>query len=250
LEVVDVLYKTDICEVVRCVHRETREAFLMKTWGLERVAKAKRQMRVMKEHNIQIGLLPAPPFIPSVVKTLKDSVSLSLVMHTCVVSTLERVLDVRPQSNPNLLSMYASLPAWCLRWASRLTFTPSCVCAQEPMREEAAAFYAASVILALEHLHNENVVYRSWNLDSILIDDDGHLTFPDFQFAKQLEGPTYTLCGSPEFLAPEMVENQVSQRHELPSDCLQGRATWLMDSPWWWVRRAIRKRWTSGRWAC
>ena len=98
LEVMDVLYKTDVCEVVRCCHKETREAFLVKTWGLERVAKAKRQMRVMKEHNIQIGLLPAPPFIPSVVKTLKDSVSLSLVMHTCVVSTLERVLDVRTLS--------------------------------------------------------------------------------------------------------------------------------------------------------
>jgi len=76
------------------------------------------------------------------------------------------------------------------------------------LSEKSAAFYAASVILALEHLHNENVVYRSWSSDAILVDDDGHLAFVDFQFSKQLDGPTYTLCGSPEFLAPEMVENQ------------------------------------------
>ena len=79
---------------------------------------------------------------------------------------------------------------------------------QESLTEESAVFYAASMILALEHLHNENVVYRSWSMEGIMVDDDGHLVFVDYQFSKQLDGPTYTLCGLPEYLAPEMVGNQ------------------------------------------
>jgi serine/threonine protein kinase len=63
-------------------------------------------------------------------------------------------------------------------------------------------------VCALEHLHNENTVYRTWNMENILVDEDGHLAFVDFQFSKQLDGPTYTLCGLPEFMAPEMIENQ------------------------------------------
>mmetsp|Transcript_10771 Transcript_10771/g.14668 ORF Transcript_10771/g.14668 Transcript_10771/m.14668 type:complete len:1045 (+) Transcript_10771:197-3331(+) len=171
LDVTDVLYKTEICQVSRVQHKQSKENLLLKTWGLKKVEEAKRQTQVMKEHNIQLGLSPAPPIIPNVVKTFKDDVSVSLLMHSTIVCSFDAVL-------------------------------------QEPLSEGAASFYAASLVLALEHLHNENVVYRSWNPEAILVDDDGHLALVDFQFSKQLDGPTYTLCGNPEYLAPEMVENK------------------------------------------
>lgn len=48
----------------------------------------------MKEHNIQLGLSPAPPIIPNVIKTFKDDVSVSLLMHCSIASTLDHMLQV------------------------------------------------------------------------------------------------------------------------------------------------------------
>jgi hypothetical protein len=53
--------------------------------------------QVMKEHNIQLGLSPAPPIIPNVVKTFKEESTVSLLMHCSIISTLEHLLEhVRP----------------------------------------------------------------------------------------------------------------------------------------------------------
>jgi len=75
------------------------------------------------------------------------------------------------------------------------------------MMEELARFYVASVILALEYLHNNNIVYRDLKPENIFIDINGHVKLGDFGFAKVLEngGRTYTFCGTPGYVAPENV---------------------------------------------
>ncbi|KAL9048069.1 MAG: hypothetical protein Q9162_007869 [Coniocarpon cinnabarinum] len=75
--------------------------------------------------------------------------------------------------------------------------------------ESTAQFYAAEVVLILEFLHEKkNVAYRDLKPENILIDADGHLKLVDFGFAKKLDGKqTYTLCGTPEYLAPETIRN-------------------------------------------
>jgi len=172
LEVTNVLYNTEVCFVAMVSHKQSGESYLMKNWGIARVVQDKRANQVIKEHNIHLGLSPAPPIIPNVITTLKDKFSLSILCHSHIVCNLASMLD------------------------------------DNPFEEQAASFYAASVVCALEHLHNENTVCRTWNMENILVDEDGHLAFVDFQFSKQLDGPTYTLCGLPEFMAPEMIENQ------------------------------------------
>ena len=69
----------------------------------------------------------------------------------------------------------------------------------------------AEVILAVEHLHNHNILYRDLKPENILIDEWGHLRLTDFGLSKQnftLHDETKTVCGSPEYFCPEILQDQ------------------------------------------
>ncbi|CAO3651297.1 unnamed protein product [Mucor hiemalis] len=71
--------------------------------------------------------------------------------------------------------------------------------------EQTARFYAAEVILALHYLHENNIVYRDLKPENILIDASGHVKLTDFGFAKRVQDMTWTVCGTPDYLAPEII---------------------------------------------
>lgn len=73
---------------------------------------------------------------------------------------------------------------------------------------EVSRFYAAEIVLALEHMHSQNIIYRDLKPENILLDADGHIKITDFGFAKVVEDRTWTLCGTPEYLAPEIIQSQ------------------------------------------
>jgi len=75
------------------------------------------------------------------------------------------------------------------------------------MEEDLAKFYVASIVLALEYLHNNNLVFRDLKPENVLIDSQGYAKLGDFGFAKYVEagGRTYTFCGTPGYVAPENV---------------------------------------------
>lgn len=80
-----------------------------------------------------------------------------------------------------------------------------------PLDEPTARFVAAEVLLALEHLHALDIVYRDLKLENILIDDSGHTRLADFGLTKVLRKSdgaltrTSTFCGTREYVAPEML---------------------------------------------
>ncbi|ELK08994.1 Serine/threonine-protein kinase PRKX [Pteropus alecto] len=72
----------------------------------------------------------------------------------------------------------------------------------------AGLFYSAEIICAIEYLHSKEIVYRDLKPENILLDRDGHIKLTDFGFAKKLVDRTWTLCGTPEYLAPEVIQSK------------------------------------------
>jgi len=70
---------------------------------------------------------------------------------------------------------------------------------------ENVRFYSSQLVLALEYLHSKDIIYRDIKPENILIDRKGYLKLTDFGFAKILKGKTYTMCGTPEYMAPEVI---------------------------------------------
>ncbi|ODM16116.1 cAMP-dependent protein kinase type 2 [Aspergillus cristatus] len=71
-----------------------------------------------------------------------------------------------------------------------------------------AKFYAAEVTLALDYLHSQQIIYRDLKPENLLLDRHGHLKITDFGFAKEVPDITWTLCGTPDYLAPEVVSSK------------------------------------------
>ena len=77
----------------------------------------------------------------------------------------------------------------------------------EPLPELVSKFYVASAVLILGHLHRKRIVYRDLKPENMLLDAQGYVKLADYGFAKWLKGKSYTLCGTPEYLAPELLAN-------------------------------------------
>lgn len=68
--------------------------------------------------------------------------------------------------------------------------------------------FGAQIVLMFEYLHSMKIIYRDLKPENLLIHKDGYLKLTDFGFAKIVEERTYTLCGTPEYIAPEVLLNK------------------------------------------
>ena len=77
--------------------------------------------------------------------------------------------------------------------------------------EATTRFVLASVVYALEYLHKKGIVYRDLKPENLLLGVDGYVKLVDFGFSKKLKSgeKTWTFCGTPEYVAPEIILNKV-----------------------------------------
>ncbi|XP_024119384.1 serine/threonine-protein kinase N2 [Oryzias melastigma] len=126
----------------------------------------------------------------------------------CEKRIFETVNSVR---HPFLVNLFA-----CFQTAEHVCFVMEYAAGGDLMMhihtdvfsEPRAVFYAACVVLGLQFLHEHKIVYRDLKLDNLLLDTEGYVKIADFGLCKEGMGykdRTSTFCGTPEFLAPEVL---------------------------------------------
>lgn len=78
------------------------------------------------------------------------------------------------------------------------------------LEPEYARFYVGQVLICLEYLHSNGFIYRDLKPENVLLHRNGYIKLADFGFLKELrpEERTWTFCGTPEYIAPEIILNK------------------------------------------
>ncbi|KAI9204588.1 kinase-like domain-containing protein [Polychytrium aggregatum] len=152
-------------------YRATGKFYAMKVMKKSQIVKLRQVEHTLNEKNIleQLDL----PFIVNMIGSFQDPVNLYFVMEYVQGGELFSYLRRAGKFPPHV-----------------------------------AQFYAAEVILAFEYIHDFDIVYRDLKPENLLLDNQGHLKITDFGFAKYVPDVTWTLCGTPDYLAPEIIQSK------------------------------------------
>ena len=149
--------------------RGTGETYALKIMKKSVIDARKQKQHIMNEKNIMLEMT-GHPFLLQLKATFKDEVYLYMLLELC-------------QGGELFLQLLKH---------SRLS-------------EESTRFYTGNIVLALEALHAKHNIYRDLKPENILLDTVGYVKIGDFGFAKNVTGRTFTRCGTPEYVSPEML---------------------------------------------
>jgi len=153
------------------VQSKTTDAiYALKTLDKKQIIKHKLDKHVMREKNIMASV--DHPFIINLITTFKDTQSLYLLINFIQGGELFTLVHKEESDGVD---------------------------------NDAARFYAAGVLESLSHLHKRNICYRDLKPENVLIDKDGYCILIDMGFAKVVLEKTFTMCGTPEYLSPELI---------------------------------------------
>ncbi|VDK36290.1 unnamed protein product [Taenia asiatica] len=153
--------------------KDSSRTFALKKLKKHHVVLTKQEEHVMNERTILMSC--NSQFIVRLYRTFKDRKYLYLLMEACLGGELWTILR------------------------NRLSFP-----------EAATQFYVACVVEALTYLHSRGIVYRDLKPENLLLDQFGYCKMTDFGFAKRIGfgRKTWTFCGTPEYVAPEIILNK------------------------------------------
>ncbi|XP_045103910.1 cGMP-dependent protein kinase, isozyme 1-like [Portunus trituberculatus] len=159
-------------ELVQYTH-EKNMTFALKCLKKQHIVETQQQEHIYSEKRIMMSV--HNPFIARLYKTFRDHKYVYMMMEACLGGEVWTLLRDRG-------------------WFEDLT----------------ARFYTACVVEALEFLHAKNIIYRDLKPENLLLDSTGYAKLVDFGFSKKLglSSKTWTFCGTPEYVAPEIILNK------------------------------------------
>jgi serine/threonine protein kinase len=163
-----------------CFKNHRDRLFAMKVMSKDHIAKNKQIEHIMTERNILAKT--KSPFIVDMQYAFQTDEKLFFVMEFVQGGNLDGYVRI-------------------LHYNKQL----------QKKAEEIIILWAAEIIVALEHLHQLGIVYRDLKPENLLVDHEGHVKITDFGLSKWQESGsdlTYTSCGTPEYVAPEVLGPQ------------------------------------------
>jgi len=152
------------------VDKESKEVYALKSYNREKIVKMQVEKHVENEKLMMLTC--DHPFVLRLVGTFEDAKNWHMVLELVQGGDLFGLLD-----------------------------------REEKLDNHTARFYMAGTLLALEHLHIREIVYRDLKPENLLICHRGYIKLADFGLAKKVEKTTktFTVCGTPEYMSPELI---------------------------------------------
>lgn len=152
------------------------------------------------------------------IKVLKKDFIVENEEAESVKSEKRVFLTANKEMHPFLLNLHC-----CFQTENRIYFVMEYVSGGDLMwhiqknrfSARRAKFYACEVLLALKYFHDNGIVYRDLKLDNILLTTRGHIKIGDYGLCKENmwhRSTTSTFCGTPEFMAPEIIAGKQYDR--------------------------------------
>ncbi|XP_069942431.1 cGMP-dependent protein kinase 1 isoform X2 [Cherax quadricarinatus] len=159
---------------------DSSRSFALKQMKKSQIVETRQQQHIMSEKDIMMEA--NCDFIVKLFKTFKDRKYLYMLMESCLGGELWTILRDRGNFD-----------------------------------DPTTRFYTACVVEAFDYLHSQGIIYRDLKPENLLLDLKGYVKLVDFGFAKRLQvgRKTWTFCGTPEYVAPEVILNK---GHDISAD--------------------------------
>ncbi|XP_059098243.1 cGMP-dependent protein kinase, isozyme 2 forms cD4/T1/T3A/T3B-like isoform X4 [Tigriopus californicus] len=167
-------------ELVQIAGDAKKRSYALKQMKKNQIVETRQQQHIMSEKEIMEE--SDCHFIVKLFKTFKDRKYLYMLMESCLGGELWTILRDRGNFD-----------------------------------DSTTRFYTACVVEAFDYLHSRGIIYRDLKPENLLLDGVGFVKLVDFGFAKKLQvgRKTWTFCGTPEYVAPEVILNK---GHDISAD--------------------------------
>mmetsp|Transcript_11189 Transcript_11189/g.25464 ORF Transcript_11189/g.25464 Transcript_11189/m.25464 type:complete len:927 (+) Transcript_11189:62-2842(+) len=173
------------CGAVTLVEDSGRRRYALKTLSKGFIKKQGSEVLVNSER--ELLSMTNSPFVIKLVQTFKDSQHIYFLLEAVLGGSLMDVLRKQPE-----------------------------VLGADSPRGSAAAFYVACITQAVDHLHERMIVHRDLKPENALLDERGYAKLCDMGFARFVLSKTNTLAGTPDYMAPEMID--FPHQHDMSVD--------------------------------